>query len=206
MKGFRDHGGLLESVVILFIMLVTFGVPEPTKAVSDDSQVSYDVASIDVEADSLDGIEKIETGEIAGDFKRTYVPRNVVMIMGRTIGLSYVSLAPTGNGTYYLPVPSNGVGKYGRLYMGHNTSSILLGIDSLPVGSTFSVYEGEQQHVYRVVGSQIVTKSSLNGTINGMSRGSFNGSQYSAIFMTCAGTPLGNGDATHRALMFANEI
>lgn len=206
MKGFRDHGGILESVVILFVMLLTFGVPEPTKAVSDDSQVSYDVASIDVEADSLDGIEKIETGEIAGDFKRTYVPRNVVMIMGRTIGLSYVSPLPTGRGTNYLPVPGNGVGKYGRLYMGHNISSILLGIDSLPIGYTFSVYEGEQQHVYRVVGTQVVEKDDLNGTINGMADGYYNGNYYSAIFMTCAGTSYGDGDASRRALMFANEI
>lgn len=214
MKSFRDHGGLLESVVILFIMLFTFAVPEPTEAISDDSQVAYDIVEVASDVESIGYIEKNEVGELAEKFEYTTysapvysnsgssysAPQgNYVSILGRNLGLAYGYIEADG---HTLHVYDGIVAHYRSFYYGHN--DILAGLGGLGNGSTFSIYEDGVMHNYRVASVKMVLKGDIN--MSNMLNARDNGVRHSISFMTCAGTPLPGRDATHRILLFADEI
>lgn len=212
MKNIRDHGGLLESVVILFLMLLAFGIPEPAKAISDDaSKISYDILETASNIEPIETTEKIEIAEIAENFEHsTYVapvyrssgysaPRgNYVSILGRNLGLAdgYLEDGRT------LHTYDGLIAQYYSFYYGHN--DILAGLGGLPVGATLSIYRDGVMHTYSVASVKTVPKNSIN--MKNMIHARDNGIQYSVSFMTCAGTPLPNRDATERVLLFANEI
>lgn len=215
MKKFRDHGGLLESVVILFIMLVTFGIPEPTKAVSDDSQVAYDIVDVASDTDSINNVEKIETGELANNFKYTasysapsYVaPRsNYISILGRTINLfnSNDTMIDAGSSVArYI----NGSKYPGRFYYGHNSAWVFGGLANLWPGATFVINNGGVSYNYRVAKIETVSNDeTLRKNMSKIASGrDYNGVQYDVTLMTCAGTSYGNGNATHRTIVYAYQ-
>lgn len=215
MKGFRDHGGLLESVVILFIMLFTFAVPEPTKAVSDDSHVSYDIVDVASDTESIDNIEKIETAELASDFEYTSyssysalrysAPRsNYISILGRTINL-FVSNNTQIDAGSMVARYIKGTDYPGKFYYGHNSSWVFGGLASLYAGSTFVINLDGIDYNYRVAKVETVENDkNLASNMTKIASGKdFYGNQYDVTLMTCAGKPYGEGNATQRVIVYA---
>ena len=89
------------------------------------------------------------------------------------------------------------------------------GLVNVPVGGTFTVAYNGLTTTYRVEKIVIFEKNTqngllqLNGVGNYMGRvayGLFEGVQYNMSIMTCYGTSFGNGDASHRLVLFANAI
>lgn len=135
------------------------------------------------------------------------VQSNSISIAGRTIPVVDVADTTINAG--------NHVNKYGNyFYYGHNTSAVFGGIVNLSVGDTFSINYNGVTHNYRVSKTMIFEKNvekgllQLNGSGNYMKNVSLarsNGVQYSISLMTCYGVSYGNGDASHRFVIFANE-
>ncbi len=103
--------------------------------------------------------------------------------------------------------------KTGSLVYGHNSWNLLGNLSSLGVGSEFTITEGGAARAYRVANVVLFEKNDGKLQLNG--QGSFMktvagaklyGEQYDVAVMTCAGTALGNGDATHRLVVFTNAI
>lgn len=132
-------------------------------------------------------------------------PANNIQIAGRTIEIVGVGSTTVDAG--------NHVNKYGSLLYGHNSTGVFGGILNIGVGSTFTVTYGGVTTTYRVANAVMFEKNNgllqVNGSgdfMNATSRAVYMGTHYSIALMTCAGTSYGNGDASHRYVLFANAI
>ena len=108
---------------------------------------------------------------------------------------------------------------------GHNTANVFGGLANLGIGSYFTVTLSGTTKTYQIVNADLQTKSHFEGDVvrktamAGMTvvttmkmmkaitaYGEYNGNNYDYILMTCAGTSYGNGDASHRLILMANEV
>ncbi|MBR2741918.1 hypothetical protein IKD98_04185 [Candidatus Saccharibacteria bacterium] len=102
----------------------------------------------------------------------------------------------------------NHVNRYNKMFYGHNSAGVFAGIGS---AGEFSVTENGVTTRYRVMEQHTfekysATHLSLDGQVYSMASLANRAWGYDAIVVTCAGTSLGNGDATHRLMLFANKI
>lgn len=135
-------------------------------------------------------------------------PNNNIAVAGRV--LEIVDVADTTVDS------SNHVNKYGpRFLYGHNTAGVFGELTSLGVGSVFSVTYGGVTTNYSVAKIVIFEKNTANGRLQLNGSGNYmrqvanaksDGVQYDMSLMTCYGTSYGNGDASHRWVIFANAI
>lgn len=131
------------------------------------------------------------------------VPADNITINGRTIGITAVDSTTRESG--------NGVNKIGKLLYGHNSSAVFGDLDTLTIGSTFTITENGETKTYQV--SKITTyEKNPDGRLQLGGSGSYmkairdRALGHSVAIMTCAGTSYGNGDASHRLVIFADII
>lgn len=139
-----------------------------------------------------------------------------------TIGGKNICLVATNttNGTlsysHAYTLHSSNHNSYNQYIFGHNSANIFGNLANLPAGATFSLTTNGQTANYRISFkettcdysnpsypcSQFPNDPVLNmlDVVNPSRRGA-----HLAI-MTCAGTPIGNGDATHRLTVYAVKI
>lgn len=133
-------------------------------------------------------------------------PANNVSIAGRVIGVVNVGSTAIDAG--------NHVNKYGERFLyGHNTAAVFGGVLGMGAGSTFTMTYGGVTTTYQVARAVMFEKNGeilqLNGAgdfMNATARAVHLGVQYDMAVMTCAGTSYGNGDASHRYVLFANAM
>ena len=145
-------------------------------------------------------------------------PPDQIVIGGNTIPIFYSSNTLTDSGT--------SAGLYGDHFIyGHNTSDVFGNLASLPNGTRFTVSLNGTTKTYQIVGRDLQEKSHFEGVtlhktvtsgltmttkmkiMTAITRyGEYDGNFYDYIIMTCAGTSYGNGDASHRLVIFANEV
>ena len=135
-------------------------------------------------------------------------PADSITIAGRTLRIVDVSDTAVDSGDH--------VNKYGSSFLyGHNSSAVFGNLVSMGVGSTFSITYGGVTTNYQVSKVTIFEKDvasgklQLNGSGNYMravSNGKSDGVKHDFAIMTCYGTSYGNGDASHRLVLFADEI
>lgn len=131
-----------------------------------------------------------------------------ISVSGRNIPVIEVSSTALDAGDH--------VNKFGdRFYYGHNSGNVFGGLVNYGVGTTFLINSNGITHNYRVAKVMVYEKNAelgrlrLNGSgsyMKAVSQARSDGVQYSLALMTCYGTPYGNGGATHRLVLFANEF
>jgi hypothetical protein len=132
---------------------------------------------------------------------------------GRTICLASTNTT-AGSLSYNHAYIYSGELSANQFIFGHNSSSIFAHLKNLPSDTIFSVTLSGQTTSYRVAFQETVCDYTnpnypcsnypepvLNMNHAGMPylRGA------DLAIMTCAGTPIGNGDATHRLIVYANK-
>ena len=99
--------------------------------------------------------------------------------------------------------------KTGKLIYGHNTGQVLGDLAYRYVGEEFTITEGGVATKYRVSDIALYEKTddgyldhnrALMGQIMRTAMG------HGVALMTCAGTPYGNGDASHRLVVYADAV
>lgn len=99
--------------------------------------------------------------------------------------------------------------KTGKLVYGHNTGNLLGSLSNLGVGQTFTVTEGGMTTAYRVTDRATYEKTAdgyLNHNRGLMGQIMRTAMGHGIALMTCAGTSYGNGDASHRLVIYADAI
>lgn len=215
-------GKKLITTIILFLGLFLLG-----DRLFGGSKVIDVMATptIEVEAKLDQGIQRTDLPEIATSYTARYVAHsapvsyasdgygsasvsNYIAISGRNISVVDVGDTAVNAGDH--------VNKYGpRFYYGHNSGAVFGGLVNYGVGSGFSIYYNGALHNYRVAKVMIFEKNVSNGKLQLNGSGSYmrsvseargEGVQYDIALMTCHGTSYGNGDASHRLVVFANEV
>lgn len=133
---------------------------------------------------------------------------NAISVTGKTLEIVDVADTAVDSG--------NHVNKYGERFLyGHNSAGVFGGLVNLGAGSVFSVTYGGATTNYQVAKIVVFEKNVETGTLQLNGAGSYmrsvadaksEGVQYGLSLMTCYGTSYGNGDASHRLVIFANAI
>lgn len=144
------------------------------------------------------------------------VPANRIEIGGRTVEIIDSNDTRNDAGKY--------VARYNDYFLyGHNSAAVFDVLYRVGVGNIFSItyggvttnYQIKNIIIYRKTGDTSLRVEDANSDINGedvamkyVAKGQEkrNGRQYSIALMTCYGTSYGNGDASHRLVVFANAI
>jgi len=111
----------------------------------------------------------------------------------------------------------NDIYKTGKLLYAHNSWNLFGNLPSLGWGEYFTVTEGGVTRTYRVENVIVYEKNVERGLLQRNGKGSYmravlnatdkdTGMHYNLAMMTCYGTSFGNGDASHRYVIFANEV
>ena len=99
--------------------------------------------------------------------------------------------------------------KTGLLIYGHNTANLLGNLGSLGVGSNFTVTDGGVTTRY-VVSAKVLYEKTADGYLNSdpylMGDIVTTAMGHNLALMTCAGTSYGNGDASHRLVVYADAV
>lgn len=99
--------------------------------------------------------------------------------------------------------------KYGKMVYGHNTAGLMGSIAYLGAGSVFTVTEGGVTTSYRVNDIGFYQKTAdgrLNGDARLMSGIASTAMGHDIALFTCAGTNYGNGDASHRLVVYGDQV
>ncbi len=97
----------------------------------------------------------------------------------------------------------------GKFLYAHNSSNLFGSIVNLDYGEIFTITESGIVRSYRVMDKAIFEKAPngyLNGSLSTTREAEINAYGYDISMMTCFGTMYGNGDASHRFMIFANAI
>lgn len=215
--------------LILFSAFIgIFGAPEILMASDDFSLTGLNNAGITEtvpiveetpESESEPELEYMETTESASAYvapalayeepEPVYiVPSDSISIVGRTLEIVDVADTTVDAG--------NHVNKYGdRFLYGHNSAGVFGGLTNLDIGSTFTMTYSGNTVTYRVAKIVVFEKNAETGRLQIDGAGNYmrsvanaknGGVQYDLSLMTCCGTSYGNGDASHRLVIFANAL
>ena len=219
MKAKISRGGKL-SAVFLFIFAVlgiSLNLQTPTIDATPDRVdfAAFDEMSL---ADTLDLPERAPDVNISDTYTapavRSYTSTttsyssetrtNSISILGRTIDI-FVSSDTRINAGSMVARYINGSKYRGQFYYGHNSAQVFGGLANLSVGSTFTINLDGTDYHYRIAKIETVANDdTLASNMKKVASGKdYNGTQYDVTLMTCAGTPYGNGNATHRTIVYA---
>lgn len=134
-------------------------------------------------------------------------PANSIVISDRMLPIFRSSDTKTDAGTQ--------VGHYRNLLYCHNSATVFGFLADLPLGTTFTVNLDGVSTTYKIVDKLTISRTALetNNRMNYLT----NSASYvdhsagisidaDVVLMTCAGTSYGNGDASHRTLVFADKV
>ena len=98
--------------------------------------------------------------------------------------------------------------KFRKMIYGHNSVGILGSLAYRYPGEMITITENGVTSNYRVaavVTYQKTADGNLNGDPSIMANIANTAMGYDVALLTCAGTPYGNGDASHRLVVYANR-
>lgn len=202
--------GILVAVISNPIIL---GASDDVRVTEIDStRVVQTVAATDPASDVL--VEQIQEASVSDAAVaemtvavkpvETAVPTDAISIAGRVIPIVNVTNTAIDAGDH--------VNKYGAKFLyGHNSPAVFGDLVYVGVGNVFMVSDGGVTNTYQVAEVQIFEKASettlsSNGVTYRMSAVANGKGRYDMVLMTCYGTMYGNGDASHRLVLFANRV
>ena len=108
----------------------------------------------------------------------------------------------------YQNLSYSGIYKFSKMVYGHNTWNLLGNLVNRYAGEVFTVTEGGVTREYRVADVQIYrkTENGLEDDPRLMTRIATTALGHDLALLTCYGTSYGNGDASHRLVVFADAI
>ena len=106
----------------------------------------------------------------------------------------------------------NDIYKTGRLVYAHNTKNLFGSLSTYSIGTVFNLVENGVFTTYQVSDIKVFEKNPENGKLQLNGSGNYMGTvvknafYHSVALMTCTGTSYGNGDASHRLVVFADQV
>ena len=162
--------------------------------------------TIETKAPGFEAVQTIVEPEIVENIVET--PSNVVTYVApvrmKNYTVTVVSDSIVSSGLSY-----HDVYRTGKFIYAHNSSNLFGNLKFLNIGEDFTITESGVLRHYRVM-DKVVYEKSANGLLNGSKAVTkeveYNANGYDISMMTCSGTAYGNGDASHRLVIFANAV
>lgn len=98
--------------------------------------------------------------------------------------------------------------RFNRLIFAHNSANLLGSLASLTPGQTINIAENGQGRAFRVAAVEQVenTPDGLAGDREYINKLAFRAKGHSYALLTCAGTMYGNGNASHRLIVYVDAV
>lgn len=217
-KSDKKCGVLIILMVFSLFLAGVFGLFfEMPRLYKTEMSLDFHKSELSIEEFKKVSVEKAEIKEVAPfrtPTKVIYASSNYntsvnqgnwnhISVAGRNLSVTEVSSLVMN--------PGNATLKFRKMIYGHNTAGIFGNLQSLVVGSVFTVELNGITTNYRVSEKVTFEKSSsttlrANGQTYTMDALTRNAKGHSLMLLTCAGQSLGGGDATHRLALFADAI
>ena len=179
-----SNAGIVETVPVVEEPVVDTSVPEETAIESSAANVA----------------------ESAGQevyYAQVVVPQKV----NYTVSFYINNKREYMNTAYNLSY--DGLYKFKKMIYGHNSWNLLGNLANRYVGEVFTVTEGGAVRDYQVMAIQVYQKTADGNLENDpglMNNIATTALGYDLALFTCYGTSYGNGDASHRLVVFANAV
>jgi hypothetical protein len=212
-------------IMIILLTLVASIMISSTRNVKADISTEVITNTDSSEIASLDSYDEALNTEIAATAKTTVKTsvKATVKTSVKATSTAYHNYNVTKSYDTVIKSPSyQDIYRSNKLVYGHNSSNLLGSAKALGVDSTFTLTENGITATYKVADVAIFQKlddytlgyctsgyNDCTGSTYYMStfqNATFMGKTYSVALFTCDGTSLGNGDATHRRVVFAYEV
>ena len=148
-----------------------------------------------------------ETSYNYQNYGEDYTPEPVSWTKNYTVSINIGSVDEYTDTVYSLSYSH--IYKFRKMIYGHNTANLLGSLPSLSYGEIFTITEGGVTKEYRVMDTAVYAKTAdgnLEGNPKLMGKIANTAMGYDAALLTCYGTSYGNGDASHRYVVFADAI
>ena len=207
---------MVKKVCLLFISCLVTILMSPSILTATDHVVIKGVSDAKV----------VETVPLPEPEPESEVVEPVIAVKSPSAGIPAVSVAPAtpvipnytvtnyiGSRQEYMDTAMSlsysSIYKYNKMVYGHNTYNLLGSLANRSVGETITITEGGAVNTYRVAAVSLYEKTAdgnLNGDPQLMASIANTAFGHSLALFTCAGTSYGNGDASHRLVVFVDQI
>lgn len=210
---------VLLSVIGIYIFANNaIGADIPTE-VSSNFNPMPEVISLP----TLDNYSGTVIDEVATSPKITSSNFSTTSIKKSTSRSSIPNYTVTATSDSIVKNPGSSIYRTKQILYAHNSSNLLGSIRNFGIGTNFTVTENGTTKTYEVAEIKIFKKvdnytlqlcslADYNACyedsyyyMNTLQNAKFNGKTYNIAMMTCDGTSLGGGDATHRRVIFAYQ-
>lgn len=212
---------IITILIVLGLGLLTSPLVSNAKAdIIPEVNSEIDKTTDNVTFKDKTQIEKADIVEIAAKAEITTPVRTYTAKTNTTPvnGYNYTVTRPTSS-IVKTPTYSD-IYRTGNLVYAHNSSNLFGNLKTLSVGSTFTLTENGVTTTYKVSGVEYYKKvavangedlakcSGLSDNCSGRWMTSIvkNALYHNVALMTCAGQSYGNGDASHRLVIFADRV
>ncbi len=189
------------------------------------ANVSTDVSNVSEVApiSPLDSLKEKETEKIASNANISV--KSTVKTTSAAKTTNYTVTKVVKSNSEYNNIAHNlskyDIYRFNKLVYAHNSSNLLGSIKNLTMNDTFTLTENGVKTTYKVAETKIFEKvddytlalctsgyTNCNGSfyMSSLMNARLNGKSYSIVLFTCDGTSKGNGDATHRRVVFAYQV
>ena len=194
---------VVKFFIAFLAIFIDFSFGSTTKPILDAAPLKSGAAVTEITPEATQ-----TTASIASSYSATRAVvrtnNNYISVAGKTISIQNSDNTNIDAGNvvkHYLD------GKLGnKLYYGHNSSAVFGNLKNLVNGDTFSVTENGITKTYRVAKTVTLTYAETDRRMPALPNASYNGNTYDIVLMTCAGTSYGDGNASHRLLIFAVAV
>lgn len=179
-----SNAGIVETVPVVEEPVVDTSVPEETAIESSAANVA-------------------ESAGQEAYYAQVVVPQKV----NYTVSFYINNKREYMNTAYNLSY--DGLYKFKKMIYGHNSWNLLGNLVNRYVGEVFTVTEGGAVRDYQVMAIQVYQKTADGNLENDpglMNNIATTALGYDLALFTCYGTSYGNGDASHRLVVFANAV
>ena len=131
-----------------------------------------------------------------------YVPR----VQNYTVNIPIGTVSEYNSTAFSL---GSSIYKFRKMIYGHNSAGVLGSLAYRYPGEMITITENGVTSNYQVA-TMVTYQKTADGNLNGdpsiMANIANTAMGYDVALLTCAGTPYGNGDASHRLVVYANRV
>lgn len=215
---------MIKRLIIILVssFLGIVGAPEILMASDDYDLTGLNGAGITETIQVIEEVAEEEPAIVAEEpapepvYQEPVLPASHIIVGGRTIEIIDSNDTKNDAGRY--------VARYNASFLyGHNSSTVFDVLYGVRIGEAFTVvyngitttYRIQDIVIYRKTGETTLRVDDASSSIDGedvpmkyIAKGQekYMGAQHDVALMTCYGTSYGNGDASHRLVVFADAI
>lgn len=216
-------------LVLLSVLAIGFFASRGISETKSDIVPKSDTQEETILLSEKNSVNKLDLNDLTDSATISYRGKNIKISTTSSNPAGYDYRVTVHKGAFdAVPLSYNDVYKTNKLIYAHNSSNLFGDLSTHGIGSTISVNDNGVTTTYLVKDVRIFKKTSAttlelchngyndcngdhmrniaNASLIDITNQTRYANYYDVAFMTCTGTSYGNGDASHRLVVYADQI